>query len=173
VKAGLIAHDRKFAFITQTQTLMNAPSNITATDSQSKGSPFSSCFGEPYEHWHSPSQPEDGCVAVQLRGIGLWLVLWNSFHFSQFWALNGLQLVLIHPYTFLIKVFHTKLQHLEYFKPPFLDTCEWMIRALFSETVLYTVLPILWVKLKHACCVAIYLYYIYTPVYNWLHNFFS
>jgi len=33
VKTGLIAHDRKFDFITQTQSLMNALSNITATDS--------------------------------------------------------------------------------------------------------------------------------------------
>jgi len=33
VKTGLIAHDRKFDFITQTQSLMNALSNITGTDS--------------------------------------------------------------------------------------------------------------------------------------------
>jgi len=31
VKAGLIAHDTKFDFITQTQSLMNALSNIMAT----------------------------------------------------------------------------------------------------------------------------------------------
>jgi len=37
VKTGLIAHDRKFDFITQKQSLMNALSNITATDSQGKG----------------------------------------------------------------------------------------------------------------------------------------
>jgi len=37
VETGLIAHERKFDFITQTQSLMNALSNITATDSQSKG----------------------------------------------------------------------------------------------------------------------------------------
>jgi len=37
VKTGLITHDRKFDFITQTQSLMNVLSNITATDSQSKG----------------------------------------------------------------------------------------------------------------------------------------
>jgi len=36
-KTGLIAHDRKFDFITQTQSLMNALSNITATDNWSKG----------------------------------------------------------------------------------------------------------------------------------------
>jgi len=28
-----------------------------------------------------------------------------------------------------------KLQHLEYLKPPFLDTCEWVIRPVFSEIV--------------------------------------
>jgi len=36
-KTGLIAHDRKFNFITQTQSLMNALANITTTDNQSKG----------------------------------------------------------------------------------------------------------------------------------------
>jgi len=36
-KTGLIAHDKKFDFITQTQSLMNALSNITATDNQLKG----------------------------------------------------------------------------------------------------------------------------------------
>jgi len=41
VKTGLIIHDRKFDFITQTQSLMNALSNITA---RVKGSAFSSCF---------------------------------------------------------------------------------------------------------------------------------
>ena len=44
VKTSLIAYDRKFDFITQAQSLMNVISNITATDSQSKGSAFSSCF---------------------------------------------------------------------------------------------------------------------------------
>jgi len=28
-----------------------------------------------------------------------------------------------------------KLQHLEYLKPPFLDTCEWAIRPVFPNTV--------------------------------------
>jgi len=37
VKTGLIAHDKKFDFTTQTQSLMNALSNITATDNQNKG----------------------------------------------------------------------------------------------------------------------------------------
>jgi len=37
VKTGLITHDRKFDFITQIQSLINALSNIMATDSQSKG----------------------------------------------------------------------------------------------------------------------------------------
>jgi len=41
-KTGLIAHDRKFDFITQAQSLMNALSNIMATNS--KRSAFSSCF---------------------------------------------------------------------------------------------------------------------------------
>jgi len=36
-KTDLIAHDRKFDVITQTQSLMNALSNITAIDNQSKG----------------------------------------------------------------------------------------------------------------------------------------
>jgi len=36
-KTGLISYDRKFDFITQTQSLMNALLNITATDNQSKG----------------------------------------------------------------------------------------------------------------------------------------
>jgi len=36
-KTGLIAHDREFDFIAQTQSLMNALSNITATDNHSKG----------------------------------------------------------------------------------------------------------------------------------------
>jgi len=36
-KTGLIAHDKKFDFITQTQSLMNALSNITAAENQSKG----------------------------------------------------------------------------------------------------------------------------------------
>jgi len=30
-----------------------------------------------------------------------------------------------------------KLQHLEYLKPPSLDTCEWAIRPVFPETVTY------------------------------------
>jgi len=37
VKTSLIAHDRKFDFITQTQSLMSGLSKITATDSHSKG----------------------------------------------------------------------------------------------------------------------------------------
>jgi len=53
VKTSLIAHDRKFDFITQTQSLMNALSNITTTDSQSKGICFLAAFckhcGEPYK----------------------------------------------------------------------------------------------------------------------------
>jgi len=47
VKTGLIAQDRKFDFITQTHSLINALPNIMASDSQSKGvkgSAFSSCF---------------------------------------------------------------------------------------------------------------------------------
>jgi len=28
-----------------------------------------------------------------------------------------------------------KLQQLEYLKPPFLDTCEWVIRPVFPDTV--------------------------------------
>jgi len=43
-KTGLITHDKEFDFITQTESLMNALSNIMATDSQTKGSAFSSCF---------------------------------------------------------------------------------------------------------------------------------
>ena len=35
-KAGLIAEDRKFDFFTQTQSLMNAPSNFTVIVDQSK-----------------------------------------------------------------------------------------------------------------------------------------
>jgi len=50
VKTGLIAHDRKFDFITQTQSLMNALPNITA---RVKGSAFLAAFcnhrGEAYE----------------------------------------------------------------------------------------------------------------------------
>jgi len=42
---GLIAYDRKFDFITQTQSLMNALSNITATD---RDLPFLSAF---FKHW--------------------------------------------------------------------------------------------------------------------------
>jgi len=30
-----------------------------------------------------------------------------------------------------------KLQHVEYLKPPFLDTCEWAIRLVFPDTVTY------------------------------------
>jgi len=39
----------------------------------------------------------------------------------------------------LIRVATTigKLQHLEYLKPPFLDTCEWAIRPVFPDTVTF------------------------------------
>jgi len=83
MKTGLITHDRKFDFITQTQSLMNALSNITATDNQSKGIFFLAAFfkhcGEPYEQSVALTEPWPTrrwlCVAVQLCGVELCLVL--------------------------------------------------------------------------------------------------
>jgi len=38
----------------------------------------------------------------------------------------------------LVECSNNKLvQHLEYLKPPFLDTCEWAIRPVFPDTVTY------------------------------------
>jgi len=44
VKTGLITHDRKFDFITKTQSLMNVLSKITATDNHSKRICFFQAF---------------------------------------------------------------------------------------------------------------------------------
>jgi len=62
VKTGLIAHDRKFDFITQTQSLMNALSNITATDNHCKGSAFSGCFFQAIQAVCGLDRTLDGCV---------------------------------------------------------------------------------------------------------------
>jgi len=58
VKTGLIAHDRKFDFITQTQSLVNALSNIQANITATvKGSAFSKHCGEAYEQSVALTEP--------------------------------------------------------------------------------------------------------------------